>query len=280
MSSIERAVAFLDREGRQLDAAWCRVATSQGAGQESALAELARFQNDDGGFGHGLEPDIAAPESNPFAARIALQVCCAIEAPADAPLVRRLLNWLNEHQDEDGGWRLAPAVYEHALAPWFAGWSWPSLNPALDLAGYVARLGLDAPELQQRTLELFADLACVQTIVEGGFYNVLPFAEYTPWVEHPDHDAYLAALVHQIRTEAEGGAYEDAGHFFEHVGPADGPIARRLPSELVASQLQRLRAEQQADGGWPTPYDVAWRSWTTACNAATLVQFHGFDSVR
>lgn len=139
---------------------------------------------------------------------------------------------------------------------------------------------MDAPELQQRTLELFADLASVQTIVEGSFYNVLPFAEYTPWVEHPDHDAYFAALVHQIRTEAEGGAYEDAGHFFEHVGPAGGPLARRLPAELVANQLDRLRAEQQADGGWPTPYDVAWRSWTTARNAATLVAFRGYNRSR
>lgn len=275
MIEIHRALAFLDREGRAVDAAWCRVATHLGGNRNTALLELAKFQNDDGGFGHRLEPDIAAPESNPFAARIALQICCAIDAEANAPLIQHLLNWLTETQGEDGGWRFAPAIYDHALAPWFAAWTWPSLNPSLDLAGYVARLGWDAPALQQRTLGLFANLASVQTIEEGGFYNILPFVEYTPWVDHPDHAVYLAALVRQITSEAKAGKYDDAGHFFEHVGPVDGPIAGQLPAALIASQLNRLRTEQQADGGWPTPYDVAWRSWATARNAVTLAAFGG-----
>ena len=270
MTAIDRALTFLDREGRPVDAAWCRVATGNGGDRDAALAELAAFQNPDGGFGHRLEPDIAAPESNPFAARIALQICRAVDAPPHAPLVRHLLEWLTESQDDDGGWRFVPVISDHALAPWFAGWTWPSLNPSLDLAGYVARLGLDAPDLQRRTLRLFGTLASVQTIEKDGFYNILPFAEYTPWVEHPDHDAYLAALIRQIAAAAEGGDYEDAGHFFEHVGPPDGPIAGQLSPDLISAQLDRLMAEQQADGGWPTPYDVAWRSWTTACNAATL----------
>lgn len=273
MNEIDRALAFLDNEGRAVDAAWCRVATGNGVDRSAALREVAAYQNPDGGFGNQLEPDIAAPESNPFAARIALQILRAIEAPPTEPLVQRLLGWLVESQDDDGGWRFAPAVYDHALAPWFAAWTWPSLNPALDLAGYVARLRLDAPKLQQRTLGLFRDLGSLDTIAEGGFYNLLPFAEYTPWVTHPDHTDYLVALVRQITATAAAGDYEDAGHFFEHVGPAGGPIARQLPAELIAAQLDRLRADQQPDGGWPTPYDVAWRSWATACNAATLVAF-------
>lgn len=274
MSAIDRALAFLDREGRPVDAAWCRVATHHGSNRNTALAELAAFQNDDGGFGHRLEPDIADPDSNPFATRIALQICCAISAGATAPLVQNLLSWLTETQDKDGGWRFSPAISDHALAPWFAAWTWPNLNPSLDLAGYLARLGLAAPALQQRTLGLFADLASVQTIEAGGFYNLLPFVEYTPWIDHPDHAVYLAALVRQITSEANAGNYDDAGHFFEHVGPAGGPMARRLPAELIAQQLDRLRSEQQMDGGWPTPYDQIWRSWTTACNAATLSTFN------
>ncbi len=52
MNEIERALAFLDREGRAVDAAWYRVTTGQGSDRDAALAELAAFQNRDGGFGN------------------------------------------------------------------------------------------------------------------------------------------------------------------------------------------------------------------------------------
>ncbi|HEV2108708.1 MAG TPA: prenyltransferase/squalene oxidase repeat-containing protein [Thermomicrobiales bacterium] len=273
MTAIDQALSYLDREGRSVDTAWARIATGKTGDPAEALEALAAYQNPNGGFGHGLEPDIAAPESNPFAARIALQILCDIGASPTEPVVKGLLGWLVANQEDDGGWRFSPEVYAHDLAPWFAGWTFPSLNPSLDLAGFVARLRLDAPELQQRTLALFRDLASLDTIGAGGFYDVLPFAEYTPWVDHPDRDAYLAAIIAHVATTAETGGYEDAGHFFEHAGPPHGLIARGLSPNLIAAQLARLREEQQPDGGWPTPYDVAWRSWTTARNAATLAAF-------
>jgi hypothetical protein len=273
MSSVDQALSYLEREGRPVDAAWARIATGRDDERKAALEALSAYQNTDGGFGRHLEPDIAAPNSNPFAARIALQILSSIGASPGEPLVQRLLDWLVRNQDDNGGWRFSSATYEYDLAPWFAGWTFPSLNPSLNLAGYVARLELDAPDLQRHTLVLFEELASLDTIQDGGFYNVLPFAEYTPWVEHPDRNSYFAALVTRITATAEAGDYEDASHFFEHVGPANGPTARQLPPALIAAQLERIKAEQQPDGGWSTPYDDHWRSWATAMSAAVLASY-------
>jgi hypothetical protein len=188
-------------------------------------------------------------------------------------MVQRLEAWLEREQGEDGCWRLPPGVFAHELAPWFAGWTFPSLNPALCLAGAAKRLGIGSERLFARVGDLVDRLASIDEIESGEFYAILPYVEYFPWVDHPRRGEFLDRLAARIeRTAAEGG-YEDAGHFLDHAGPAEGEIARRLPAGLVVSQLDRIRAEQQADGGWPTPYNPAWRPWATAAAVATLANY-------
>lgn len=241
-----------------------------GGPREAVVEALIAYQNGDGGFGRGLEVDIAAPDSQPFAARLAMHVLISIGARADEPMVERLAGWLEREQGEDGDWRFPPGVYQHALAPWFAGWTFPSLNPALCLAGLATRLGIGSPTMFGRVRALVDRMASVEAIADGEFYTLLPYAEYFPWVEHPKREAYLAALVARIEQDGRTGAYADAGHFFEHAGPPKGAIAQRLAADVVEAQLDRLLGEQEADGGWPSPYNAAWRPWTTASNAATL----------
>lgn len=272
MTPIDRALAFLDAHGRPVETAWVRHVCGDGP-REAVVDALAAYQNPDGGFGNGLEPDIAAPDSQAFAGRLAMHVLISIGAGPEEPIVARFEEWLETAQAEDGDWPFSPAVREHALAPWFAGWTFPSLNPALCLAGAATRLGIGSDRLHGRVRALADRLAEVDAVAGGGFYEVLPYAEYFPWVDHPAREAFLAALAAKVETDAPGDGYADAGHFFEHVGPADGPLAQRLPPHLVAAQLDRLLAEQEADGGWPSPYNPVWRSPATAANAITLRRF-------
>jgi hypothetical protein len=73
MRSVARAQQFFEHAGRDIDRACFACHFGQGT-QEELLGILARYQNSDGGFGHGLEPDIGAPDSNPFATELALLI--------------------------------------------------------------------------------------------------------------------------------------------------------------------------------------------------------------
>jgi hypothetical protein len=188
-------------------------------------------------------------------------------------MVQALETWLVDAQDDDGCWRFPPGLADHPLAPWFAGWTFPGLNPALCLAGAMARLGLGTATTQERVTHLFEQMASVEEAETGEFYAVLPYAEYVPWVPELRDGPYLDALVKGIALRVESGGYDDAGHFFEHVGRANGPVAARLPNDVVQAQLRRLADEQESDGGWPTPYAPHWRSWATAGAVVTLRDF-------
>ena len=271
---IDRALAFLTTYGRPVDAAWAAVACGRGQDRAGVLTALAAYQNPDGGFGHRLEPDITAPESNPFATSLALTVMLATGVAPSDPVVARLAAWIAADQDEDGGWRFSTAVTQAPMAPWFAGWTFPALNPALSLVGQATRLGLELPQTFARTRALFDAMATPEAIPTASFYDLLPYVDYVPWVDHPTRDEYLAACAARIEAMATESTYDDAVHFFQHAGPATGPLVALLPPALVSAQLDRLRDEQMPDGGWPTPYDAIWRSWVTAQAVSVLVDFN------
>src|SRR5205807_2501588 len=149
VETLTRAQAFFADNGRPIDRA--RFAYHFAGGPRDAVASaLETYQNEDGGFGHALEVDISAPASNPFATELGLLTCLQAGIPREHPLLQRATAYLEATQEEDGGWRFTPAVYEHELAPWFQGWDWPNLNPACSLAALLRELGLGSERLHQR----------------------------------------------------------------------------------------------------------------------------------
>lgn len=271
----KQALNYLENAGRPVEATWARAQTGNGNSHD-VIAALATYQNADGGFGNRLEVDIHAPDSQPFAARLAMQVMISIGTAADDPVLQRLAIWLEQTQDEDGCWRFSPGVYAHEVAPWFAAWTFPSLNPALCLAGLSKQLRIGSDRLYSRVSTLVDQMASRDEIKTGEFYELLPYVEYFPFVAHPYRDEYLDALANRITTSAQNRNYADADHFFGHVGPAGGEIANRLDPALIQSQLTRLRDEQEADGGWPSPYSPDWRPWITASAIATLTSYERY----
>src|SRR5688572_20529064 len=91
-----------------------------GAGAEPVLAALGAYRNPDGGYGHGLEPDLRAPESQPAAALHAFEVFAEV-APVTAPEAVELCDWLDAVTLPDGGLPFAlPIEDASGSAPFWA----------------------------------------------------------------------------------------------------------------------------------------------------------------
>jgi hypothetical protein len=270
---LTHAADYFTANGRAIDRA--RFAYHFADGPRAAVVDaLGQYQNDDGGFGHALEVDIAAPVSNPFATELALLICLQAGIEREEPLLLRTVAYLEATQEEDGGWRFAPEVYAHELAPWFQGWEWPNLNPACSLAAQLRELGLGSEQLHQRVEGLFARLADVRQVATGEYYDVRPYAYYfLPEGGHPQRELYLAGVLWWLIRQHLAGTVADAGHFFDYVREPQTYTGRLLPAAIREHWLEALVAEQQPDGGWPTPYNPAWRGWVTVQNLLVLRAF-------
>lgn len=275
MDILEKAGQFLQAHGRTLEQ--MQFAYHFAQGEQSALLDaLAHYQNADGGFGNALEQDIAAPDSNPFAIELALQICLQAQVPPDHPLLARTVAYLEKTQEADGGWRFSPAIYQHELAPWFQGWQFPTLNPSCTLAALLTELGLGSRELHKSVQGLFDQLANPADVAGDDFYGVRPYAYYfLPASALPQREFYLAGVLWWVVRQHLKGEI-DGNHFFAYVRHPQTYTARNLPADLLNQRLDALLAEQEADGGWPSPYAPHWRGPITIQNLLTL---HAFGRV-
>lgn len=74
----------------------------QGGAPEPVRDAVAAYRNDDGGFGHALEPDLRAAASQPAAVEMALRIMDAADA-WDEHLVRDAIDWLVTIAPAEGG---------------------------------------------------------------------------------------------------------------------------------------------------------------------------------
>lgn len=106
--AFNRARQFLKTRARPLDRAMYEY-RFEGASADSVIAELARFQNEDGGFGQALEPDLRTPSSSGLATGIGLRILKELQCSADHRVVGKAVQYLLSTFDHDTKvWRVAP----------------------------------------------------------------------------------------------------------------------------------------------------------------------------
>ncbi len=90
---MKKAALWLKRSGRSLEIARWEF-LFEGGSKEQVISYLSAFQNDDGGFGHGLEPDFWSPQSSPMATWSAGQILPEIGATFEDEIVQKMLAYL------------------------------------------------------------------------------------------------------------------------------------------------------------------------------------------
>lgn len=150
---------FMARNARPLD--WVRLRHEvDGTSKEEVLRCLAAYQNEDGGFGHGLEPDCWNPGSSPIQTWAATEILVQVGVDTKSPILSGIWAYLgSDHGFEQGRWLASlPSFNEHPHAPWWTFSSVPDIlrtwgyNPSAALAGFVLGFGCEHPFLEDRAV--------------------------------------------------------------------------------------------------------------------------------
>src|SRR3990170_3137686 len=127
--TFNKARDFIRRDGRLVER---RLFSTlyEGADPAGVVDALRGYQNPDGGFGHGLEPDKRCPDSLGLDVEVAFQTMVAA-GTVDEPLVRRACDWLESIATPEGAVALAsPAIEAYPRAEHWGDWAYqPALNP-------------------------------------------------------------------------------------------------------------------------------------------------------
>ncbi len=149
---LSKATDFIWRMARLLERR--RFASLFLDGERLAVLEALRpYQNPDGGFGNGLEPDVRAPVSQPVPTLTALGVLDEAEA-FDDPMVTRACDYLLSITTPEGGVPFVLlSVRDYPHAPWWETLDQPpaSLNPTAAIAALLQKHRVEHPWLTSAT---------------------------------------------------------------------------------------------------------------------------------
>jgi hypothetical protein len=119
--SLDIACRHIMGLGRPLEKALCMERFS-GGDRHGILNELVKFQNGDGGFGNGMEPDFRLPLSSPMATHVGIRQLTELDNLGDArePIRHAVEYYEASFNSERNGWFAASReVNGYPHAPWW-----------------------------------------------------------------------------------------------------------------------------------------------------------------
>ena len=292
--SVDLAAAadFLAGSARMLDRRRFHLLFGDGEAG-SVLAAVEAYRNPDGGFGWGLEPDLRSRTSQPGGALHAFEVFADV-APATTDRARELCDWLAAGTLPDGGLPFAlPVPDPAACAPFWAGadGTTSSLQITAVVAAAAHRVADADPAVAGHPWLARATEYCLTAVRELApepHVMVLAFAAQlldAAVGRFPE----AAGLLDRLRPHIPAGGllHVAGGADDEFMRPLDfsplpgGPTRTLFTEDVVAAELRRLAASQQADGGWAVDFDsyspaatLEWRGHRTV-QALVLLRANG-----
>jgi hypothetical protein len=107
--------------------------------KEDVIKALLAYQNSDGGFGNGLEPDLLVPDSTGIGAETAMFYLDLL-GDTDNIITDKLFDWITQAQNEEGYIDHPPEnMYNYPFQRW---WDGPDELRVFTLAGYCKKWGI------------------------------------------------------------------------------------------------------------------------------------------
>jgi hypothetical protein len=284
---FDSAAVFVAANARVIDRR--RFERLFGGGSAQPVRDaVAAYRNDDGGFGHALEPDCRAPGSQSLAVEMALRIMDETDA-WDEALVRGALDWLAAVAPPEGGVAFVePTLAGWPHAPW---WVAEEGHPASVIATALIAATLHARGVSHPWLDRATELVWtrIDTLAEPGPYDMRAAFSFLQRVPDRDRAREVFGRVGSLILERKLVTLDPEApgevHFPLDFAPEPDSLARELFDEAtIKANLDHLAQAQLEDGGWTFNW-LAWspeaaREWRgfLTVDALRLLRANGYLS--
>jgi hypothetical protein len=254
---------------------------------------LDAHRNEDGGYGHALEPDLRGPVSQPLHTARALRILDAV-GRCSGQRVERVCRYLTSVSTRDGALpAIHPSQRGYPAAPFL-----PIVDdPPSDLLATGPVVGLlHRNEVWHAWLFRATDFCwqAIERLERSHPYEIeaaVSFLDSAP--DRPRAEAVADRLGRMVRehrlvvlevdrldTYPVAPGYAPGEHHFPHdYARRPSSLARAwFTDEEMTRSLDHLASQQQEDGGWP----IRWRQWApgTALEARPVVTIDALHTLR
>ncbi|MDA3931375.1 MAG: hypothetical protein PF513_01415 [Tenericutes bacterium] len=257
--------------------------------KDKAIKELKAFQNKDGGFGHGLEPDFRNPNSNPIDSWKAARIVDGLNVKKENPMIQSLIKYFinTEHKENWIFYFRIPSNNDYPRAPW---WHYTNknkiedYNPTASILGFLYKY-MDEDHPKYKEIEDALDNA-INYLINNDIKNMHELTCFNELYEYIC-EGIDCTIIHKRLLELNTLAIETDSHkwFTSYSAkPTQVFVSMHSPGaiemiELVHKEFTLSLEHRNEDGvfditwdwqQYPTEFEKAKREWMGIIALKTL----------
>lgn len=271
--NFEQAVNFIWENGRLLERRILEYFFFSGS-KSSVLDALKAYQNEDGGFGHALEPDLRTPESQALYIEFGLRTLYDANI-RDSDLAYKVCDYVARNADLNKG--IPTITASSGNYPRAEHWNnkineQASFSRLTSIVGLLRWQGIQHPWLNKAVDICLNDISSTRYEDSHTILNAFCLLESLPQTDQIKIIyAKLSAELFQANSFCLEAPPRTYGLTPLDFSPTSDSYCRKIFSdETIQDHLKVLASQQEEDGGWQILWEppgemarLEWRSYKT-----------------
>lgn len=235
---------------------------------EGVFHAVYAYRNTDGGFGHGMEPDTASPESQPLFSIMALEILDEIGYLNEELILKDFMPYFESITTEKGGipWMLRPTSEYPCEDHFKTVKEWAALSTTAPLLGILEKYEMNIPWMNRAESFVWNE---IERIKEKHIFchlcvprrlMFLQYAKNRLKAEQAIKDLkkwiLTEGVICQDQSDPGWGLYGKP-HRLNYAPSPESILHPIFSKATIDSDLQAMIDRQAGDGSWTTWYGIS-----------------------
>ncbi len=252
------------------------------------------YRNPDGGFGHGMEPDTASPESQPLFSIMALETLDEVGYLTKEMILNDFMPYFESITTEKGGipWMLRPKSDYPCEGHFKTVKEWAALSTTAPLLGILEKYKITIPWMKKAEGFVWSEFERIQ---DKHAFCYLCVPRWLMFLEHTKSRSKAEKTINDLKywisnngvicedKADEGWGLYGKPHSLNYATSSESILYALFTKDTIESDLKELIDRQKEDGRWDTWYGISegtkleWAGIQTLWSLKVLKNYGGIE---
>lgn len=240
----------------------------ENASPEGVFHAVYAYRNSDGGFGHGMEPDTASPESQPLFGIMALETLDEVGYLTKEIILNDFMPYFESITTEKGGipWMFRPKSIYPCEGHFKTVKEWAALSTTGPLLGILEKYKIDIPWMSKAEQFVWSEF---ERIKDKHVFCYLCVPRWLTFLNHTRNQDKAKKTINDLKKwiSKKGIICEDKSddgwglygkpHRLNYATSPENILFSLFTTATLESDLKELISRQRDDGRWDTWYGIS-----------------------
>ena len=226
------------------------------------------YRNPDGGFGHGMEPDTASPESQPLFSIMALETLDEVGYLTKEIILNDFMPYFESITTEKGGipWMFRPKSTYPCEEHFKTVKEWAALSTTAPLLGILEKYEIDIPWMEKAEKFVWSEF---DRIKDKHVFCYLCVPRWMTFLKYTKSQDKANVTINNLKNwisnneiicedkSDEGWGLYGKPHSLNYATSSESILSKLFTKETIESDIKELINRQRDDGRWDTWYGIS-----------------------